>query len=67
MVRMRTIRQCVAELRTIDPNTAITASTLRRWVREGEINVVQVGNKQLVSLEAVELYISKQLEGGGAI
>ena len=56
MVRMRTIRQCVAELRTIDPNTAITASALRRWVREGEINVVQVGNKQLVSLEAVELF-----------
>ena len=67
MVRMRTIRQCVAELRTIDPNTAITASALRRWVREGEINVVQVGSKQLVSLEAVELYISKQLEGGGAV
>ncbi len=61
MLRMRTIRQCVEELKAIDPDSAITVSALRRWIRDGELNAVLVGNKQLVSLEAVESYICQQL------
>lgn len=66
MLRMRTIKQCVKELKSIDPNSAITVSALRRWIRDGDLNAVLVGNKQLVSLEAVEEYMTKQLERGAS-
>lgn len=65
MLQMRTINQCVAEIKMTDPNSAITVSALRRWIQEGELNVVSVGSKQLVSLEAVENFINKQLGCGG--
>lgn len=63
MQRMRTINQCAAELKAADPNSAITASALRRWIRDGDLNAVLVGNKQLVSIEAVEALMTRQLGG----
>ncbi len=49
--RMRTIPQAFKEIKAIDPNTSITMSALRRLVKEGLVDTVQVANKRLLNLD----------------
>lgn len=56
-MKMRTIDQCVTYLKTIDPETALTKTAIRRMVVTGELPSVRVGTKYLVSLEALEAYL----------
>ena len=61
MIRMRTIDQAYAWLVQQDPATAITKSALRRLVTTRKLPSVLVGGKggkYLVSLEALESYLS---------
>lgn len=63
MMRMRTIDQCAEFVRSQDPETALTKTALRTLVTSGRIPSVRVGQKYLVSLEALEAY----LIGGQAV
>lgn len=58
MIRMRTIDQAYAWLVQQDPATAITKTALRRLVTTRKLPSVLVGGKYLVSLEALESYLS---------
>lgn len=58
MARMRTIEQLYGELRGMDPGTALTKTALRTLVTSGRIPSVRVGQKYLVSLEAVDAYLT---------
>ena len=49
--RMRTIPQAFKEIKAMDPDTSITMSTLRRLVKEGIVETVQVANKRLLNLD----------------
>lgn len=49
--RMRTIPQAMKEIKALDPNTSITTSALRRMVKEGAVETVQVANKRLLNLD----------------
>ena len=49
--RMRTIPQAFKEIKALDPDTSITVSVLRRLVKEGAIETVQVANKRLLNLD----------------
>ena len=60
MTRLRTIDKAVDELRKSDPDCALTVWALRQLVKEGKVPVLRVGNKQLVSMESVELFIESQ-------
>lgn len=51
--RMRTIQEAAAELRRIDPDTAITPYFIRRLVLDGTIPHVSAGNKRLVNLDTI--------------
>ena len=64
MDRLRTIDNAAVEIREQDPNTDLTAWALRQLVRSGEIPALMIGNKQLISLEAVERYINSQVTRG---
>lgn len=57
MARMRTIDQAAEWLREADPDTALTKTALRRLVTTGKIPSVQVGQKYLISLEALEDFL----------
>lgn len=54
MRRMRLITEAYAEILENDPDTAITMSAFRRLVVGGRIPSIMIGNKRLVSMEAVE-------------
>lgn len=55
---MRTIDQASTYIRQIDPNTAITKTALRRLVVSGKIPSRRVGQKYLVSIEAVSEFLN---------
>ncbi len=57
-MRVRTIDQAADYIKTIDPETALTKTALRRLVTTGAIQSVRVGQKYLVSLEAVDDYLA---------
>ena len=57
MPRMRTINQAAAWLQQNDPETALTKTALRRLVTSGKLPSVRVGQKYLISLEALEDYL----------
>lgn len=56
--RMRTIKEAAAELREIDPNTAVTPYCIRRLVLEGAIPHVKTGNKRLINFDKLLEYLS---------
>lgn len=58
MLRMRTIDQLAAYVRELDPDTALTKTALRRLVIAGEIPSRKIGQKYLVSVEAVTEYLT---------
>ena len=58
MIKMRTLPQAVEELKTVDPDSAVTLSLLRLLVKRGEIPVVPIRNRQLVNMECVMNYFN---------
>lgn len=58
MRTMRTIEQAVAEIRTADPNTALTKTALRRLVVSGAVPSVRVGAKYLLDMAALDSYLA---------
>jgi len=56
--RMRTLPECIAELRALDPSTALTMHALRGLVLSGAIPHVRVGAKRLINLDALLDYLS---------
>ena len=56
--RMRTIQEAAAELRRIDPHTAVTPYFIRRMVLSGTIPHVKAGNKRLVNLDTLLEYLA---------
>jgi len=56
-MRMRTIEQAAGYLQEQDSETAITKTALRRLVTTGQIPSVRVGQKYLVSLEAIDEFL----------
>ena len=49
--RMRTVRQVIQELKSMDSGTALTEHALRKLIFERVIPVVSVGNKKLINLD----------------
>ena len=58
MIKMRTLPQAVEELKSLDPDSAVTLSLLRLLVKRGEIPVVPIRNRQLVNMESVLDYFN---------
>lgn len=56
--RVRTIKEAVKYFKEKDPNTALRETALRRIIKRGDIPVVWVGRKQLVSIESIEKFLS---------
>ena len=62
---MRTLQQAYKEIVQNDPNTGITLNNIREWARFGTVPTMKVGNRYLVSMEAINAYIADCLYGDG--
>lgn len=60
--RMRTIDEAYGEILKNDPQTSITKTAFRRFVRTGKIPSVKIGRKTFVNLEAVAMFFSCGIE-----
>lgn len=58
MARMRTVTKAVKEYKDRDPESPVSVTTLRRWVKEGRIKYVMSGNTVLVNMESLEEFLS---------
>lgn len=58
MLHTRTIREAAAWFKAQDPDTALTETAIRTLVRTGQVPSARVGNKYLVTIEALEAYIT---------
>lgn len=56
--RMRTVREAVAEIKALDPDTAVTFYQVRRLALQGVLPVVPAGNKRLICLDTLIEYLS---------
>lgn len=56
--RMRTIKETIAELKEIDPGTAITEYRIRDLVNSGQIVYVKAGNKILINFDRFLEFLS---------
>lgn len=59
MPRMRTIEQAAAELKAVDPYTALSKNAIRQLVLSGTIPSVTIGTKRLVCMEQLEKFLTE--------
>lgn len=57
-MRTRTIREAAAYFRESDPQTCLTETAIRRLISSGAVPSARVGRKYLVTVEALEAYLS---------
>lgn len=61
MVRARTIKEAAAYFREADPATSLTETAIRTLLRTGAVPSVRVGKKYLVTVEALEAYLTGEI------
>lgn len=57
IAKMRTIDEAIAEIVSLDPNTAITKNFIRSLVVSGKIPSVKAGKKYLINLDVLHNYL----------
>lgn len=58
---LRTIEGAAAWVKEFDPNTSLTASAIRRLVKQGELPSLAIRSKRLIALEALEMLFSDSI------
>lgn len=51
MPRMRSIADTAKIFRELDPDTEITAYTIRRMIQAGQLSIVKTGTKVLINVD----------------
>jgi len=64
-MRLRTQKELMAEIRDLDPNTALTPYALRRLVLSGKIPTVRSGRRYLIDADCIEEYLAYEPSGQG--
>lgn len=55
--RMRTIKECIHELKAADPQTAVTEYFLRDLINSGELPVIRAGRKILINIDTLSRFL----------
>ena len=58
MLHTRTIREAAVWFKRQDPQTCLTETAIRTLLRSGRVPCIRVGKKYLVTIEALEAYLS---------
>ena len=61
MLRMRTDKQIIAELKESDPDCGFTRHALRQLALSGVIPYVKIGRKRLFAMENIEKFLRGEL------
>ena len=58
MLHTRTIKEAAANYKELDPDTALTETAIRMLLRTKQVPSVKIGKKYLVTLEALDQFLS---------
>lgn len=58
MLHPRTIKEAAAHYKALDPDSALTETAIRMLLRTGRVPCVRIGKKYLVTLEALDDFLS---------
>ncbi|WP_085833870.1 hypothetical protein [Clostridium merdae] len=58
--RMRLLKEAAAEIKTVDPGTAVTPYFIRQLALEGKVKSVMAGRKRLINLDDLLQYLDLQ-------
>ena len=58
MLHTRTIREAASWFKSQDPHTCLTETAIRTLLPSGRVPCVRVGKEYLVTIEALEAYLS---------
>ncbi|MBQ9228287.1 MAG: hypothetical protein IJ168_05580 [Eubacterium sp.] len=58
--RMRTIEEAYNEIKSLDPNTAISKNFIRTLTVSGKIPVSKAGRKNLINMDILENYLCNE-------
>ena len=58
--RIRTIQQCLEEIKKLDPTTAITEWFIRQLCKQGKVNHFMSGSKVLVNYDDLLRYLGNE-------
>ena len=61
--KIRTIQQCLSEIKSIDPCTAITENFIRGLCKNNQVKHFKSGTKYLVNLDDLLSYLNFSNEG----
>ena len=56
--KMRTLDECYEEIKSVDPNTAISKYFIRKLVLSGKIPCIKSGCKRLINFDSLIEYIA---------
>lgn len=56
--RMRLLKEAAAEIKQLDPDTAVTPYYIRQLALEGKIKSVMAGRKRLINFDDLLQYLS---------
>ena len=57
--RMRTVDECYAHIKKLDPDSKISKPGIRRMANNGEIPIIKSGRATLINLDALLDYLRK--------
>ena len=60
--RMRLLKEAVAEIKQMDPSSAVTTYFIRQLAIDGKIKSVMAGRKRLINLDSLIDYLNDQCE-----
>ncbi|MCI1966318.1 MAG: hypothetical protein LKJ17_09360 [Oscillospiraceae bacterium] len=60
--RMRLLKEAAAEIKQLDPDTAVTTYFIRQLALEGKIKSVMAGRKRLINFDDLLNYLSLSQE-----
>lgn len=56
-MKLRTIEKTISELKQADSDCCLTKTALRRMVKSGQVPYVMAGNRFLIDLDTLPLYL----------
>ena len=64
MVKIRSLREALAYIKTLDADTGISENAIRRLVVFGKVPSVKIGKKYLVNVDMLVSYFEDRLSVG---
>lgn len=61
-MRLRSVRQAIAQIKELDPETSFSETILRKMVSNGEIPSIKLSGKFLIDMDTLESILKEKTQ-----